>query len=295
MIDFIRVHYRDKSYLESFILNPDNFEDIYSKLHFHTGEVMFPYKTSLLNMEITVNEKSGYVKNSLHKLYNVLLTNDNHNYNDFGYSDIMRTIAYLESKIIDITLNPLTQFEFGLNIKVPHSAETLISKNVLMHNLERHTTTNKYKGKGYLMAFAHYNYIIKIYDKAKQYQVAENILRFEIKFTSSKEFNPLGVYNVNDLRNRDVLNTLFIYLLKRFDELIIVDDFTEETIPESDFNKLSIYSSFSYWQKFEKLSRQSKMNHKKRFNSLLEKNNLLQTKAMLRNLLVEKFNHLINH
>lgn len=299
MIDFIRVHYKDKSSLEVFIQDPDKFDNLYSKMNFHTGEIMYPYKTNMHNMEITINEKSGYVKNSLHKLYNVLKTNREHNYNDFAYSNMMRTIAYLESKVIDISSNPLTQFEFGLNIKVPQSAQELISRHVLMHNFESHTNTSTYKGRGYLKGFEHYNYIIKIYDKAKQYKteykLEDNILRFEIKYTSSKEFNPLGVYTLKDLKDKNVLNTLFEYLLKRFDELIIVDEYSIETVSKADFNKLNIYSSCSYWKRFEKLSRQSKMVHKKKYTSLLKENNLFRTKSMLRELLIEKFEHLINN
>lgn len=295
MIDFIRVHYRDKSRLETFIMNPENFKKMYSVLEYHTGEVLYPYRVNLQNIELVVNEKSGYVKNSIHKLNNVLLEGDEHNHNDFSYSQICSVIDYLNNNVIDITSRKLSQLEFGLNIRVPVKAEQIISNSILMHRLERHSVINEYGSKGYMMTFEHYNYIIKIYDKAKQYNLKDrNVLRFEIKFLKAKEFNSLGVFNLNDLKNKDVLNNLFDYLLKRFDELLIIDDYSEEHIPKVDYEKLNMYSSFAFWDKLRNAnSRQTKSNHKEKYFSLLNKYNLLNTRDFLRNQLVEKYNQLI--
>lgn len=296
MIDFIRVHYRDKSNLETFIMNPENFKKLYTVLEYNSGEVLYPYKVNLQNMELVVNEKSGYVKNSIHKLNNALLQGDGHNHNDFSYSQLCSVIDYLTSNVIDIGSRQLTQLEFGLNINVPIKAEELISKSILMHKLERHSTINEYGSKGYLMAFEHYNYIIKIYDKAKQYNLKDqNILRFEIKFLKAKEFNSLGIFNLNDLKRIEILDNLFQYLLKRFDELLIVDDYSEELIPKEDLEKLNVYSSFLFWDNLSVAKkRQTKINHKEKYLSLLNKYNLLKTKDFLKTKLIEKYNHLLN-
>lgn len=297
MIDFIRVHYRDKNKLESFVMNQENFNRAYTVFEYHSKEVLYPYKVNLENMELVVNEKNGYVKNSIHKLNNLLIEGDEHNHNDFTYSQLCSTIDYLGSNIIDVTNQKLTQLEFGLNINIPITAKELISKSVLMHKFDRHTTINKFKSNGYLMAFEHCNYIIKIYDKAKQYKLKDqNILRFEIKFLSPKEFNPLGVYNLSDLKNKDILKSLFEYLLNRFNELLIVDNFSEESISKEDFEKLNMYSSFTFWDKLNNTNkRQVKSNHKKKYISLLEECKLLKVKTYLRNQLIEKFTQLLNN
>ncbi|SEF60954.1 hypothetical protein [Flavobacterium urumqiense] len=213
MIDFIRVHYQDKSRIEPFVMKQENFERVITSLEYHTGEVLYPYKANLGNMEIVINENGGYVKNSIPKLNNLLLTGQEHNYNDFSYSELCSSIDYLSDNIIDVNETKLTQLEFGFNINVPKSAEKIIEDSVLMHKLKRHTALRKFKGKGCLLEFEHTNFMIKIYDKAKQYRREENTLRFEIKFLSTKEFNPLGVYNINDLKNKDNLSMLFKYLM----------------------------------------------------------------------------------
>lgn len=296
MIDFVRVHYRDNRRLETFIMDPRNFEKMYSVLEYHSGEVLYPYRVKLENMELVVNEKNGYVKNSIHKLNNVLLEGEDHNYNDFSYSQLCAVIDYLNTNIIDITTTKLSQLEFGLNVSIPITAEQLISKSVLMHKFEKHSTTREYRGKGYLKAFEHYNYIIKIYDKAKQYNLKDqNVLRFEIKFMKAKEFNSLGIFKLNDLKNKEVLNNLFQYLLKRFDELLIVDDYFEDFFPKDDFEKLNMYSSSFFWDKLTiAKKRQAKLNHRNKYLSLLKKYNLLTTKTFLRDQLIEKYNQLLN-
>ncbi len=297
MIDFVRVHYNDKSNLETFIKEPKNFEKMYSVLEYHSAEILYPYKVNLENMEIVVNDKCGYAKNSIHKLNNLLIEGKEHNHNDFTYTQLCSVIDYLRDNVIEIIDRKLTQLEFGLNINIPVAAKELISKSVLMHKFDRHSTINKFKSNGYLMAFEHNNYIIKIYDKAKQYKLKDqNILRFEVKFLNSKEFNPLGIYNLNDLKSKEVLTNLFEYLLNRFNELLIVDDFSEESIPKEDFEKLNMYSSFTYWDKLNTANkRQVKSNHKVKYFALLEKHNLLKVKNHLRNQLIEKFNQLLNN
>lgn len=296
MIDFVRVNYQDKNRLERFVMNKENFEKVYTVLEYHSREILYPYKTNLSNMEIVINEKGGYVKNSLHKLNNLLMTGAEQNYNDFGYSELCAITDYLKDNVIDVMETKLTQLEFGFNINVPRSAESIIKKSVLMHNLERHTALRKFRGKGYLLEFEHSNYIIKIYDKAKQYNRNENTLRFEIKFISAKEFNPLGVYNITDLKSKNNLSMLFKYLMKRFDELLIVDDYSENSeIPAEDIYKLNALSSFIYWENLSNnKQRQKKMNHKRKYFKLLETYDLLKTKNMLKNQLVQKFEKLIN-
>lgn len=296
MVDFVRVHYSDKSRLEPFVMDQENFDTIITTLDYHHEVVLYPYKAKLENMEIVINENGGYVKNSLHKLNNVLVTGEDHNYNDFPYSQLCSSIDYMSDIIIDVTEKKLTQLEFGLNISVTRSAKSIIKKSILMHNMERHTGLREFKGRGYLLEFEHTNYIIKVYDKAKQYKRRENTLRFEIKFISPKEFNPLGVYNLEDLKSKENLENLFNHMLKRFDELLIVDDITKNgEIKTKDLDDLNIYSSFAYWENLsDNNQRQKKMVNKRKYHALLEKYDLLKTKRTLRALLVEKFDELIN-
>nr|WP_315189879.1 hypothetical protein [uncultured Flavobacterium sp.] len=295
MIDFVRLYYRDKSNLEYFLLDKQNFDTVNTVMEYHTGEIKYPYTAKLDTMDVGVSDRSGYVKNSLHKLYNYREYSEEHNYNDFGFSKVCAEVDFLSEKIIDAGRTKLTQLEFGFNIEIDNLPEMLVRRNFLMHKYEG-GSGNNYQGKGELKKFSHDNYLIKVYDKGKQYGLEENILRFEIKFIKAKEFQTLGVFNLHDLKVKSNLRRLFIYLIKRFDEMTIIDDFDETSISLlQDYHKLSIYKDPIYWtEEIKGIHSQKRARMKVEFNELLNKYDLLKTKAYLRQLLLKKFIYLIN-
>ncbi|MCW4470349.1 hypothetical protein OGH69_15350 [Flavobacterium sp. MFBS3-15] len=295
MIDFIRLVYDDKEDIEEYILLKENFDKVYTIFEYHSGEILYPYKASCENMEVGINNKVVFIKNSIHKLYNVLENNGEQNHNDLTYSKLSGTINYLRSKFIGLDDAKLTVLEFGLNISTPIPAEDIIRGNIIRHGGEEYSHRLKFKGKGEYMQFDHTDYYIKVYDKAKQYGLIDNILRFEIKFIRKREFNKLDVYNITDLLNKDILRRLFDYLLKRFDNMVIIDDFSYISC-EVDKAALNTYTSRRYWTDLSKqYSRQTKSIHKKKFSELLAKYDLLKTRNNLRQSLIDKFHFLISN
>lgn len=296
MIDFVRINYKDKSIIEPFVCNKENFEELYTVLEYHSGEIKYPYSARIGCMDIGINDKCVYVKNSIHKLYNELQSGEAHNYNDFKYSALCSTISYLDGKLTDVKSSRLTQLEFGLNIKLPIPAEKMITDNIILHKLELHNHNTTFDGNGQYKQFDYCNYYLKIYDKAMHYGVDENIIRFEVKHKTSKSFNPMGVYNLHDLKSKKLLQNLFDDLLMRFDELTIIDNILDDTkITKKDKRKLESYLSYSYWEKLSnRENRNRKAIEKLAFQNLLVKYNLLKTKTFLRRSLIRKFNELLN-
>lgn len=295
MIDFVRINYKDKSEFEPYVSNSENFPQLFQVLECHSGEIQYPYKTNLGVMDVVIAERSGYVKNSLHKLYNDRNLNLDMNHDDFTYSKLCASIQYL-SGLPDVTQTGLTQLEFGLNINVDTPAEEIIRNNVIMHNCKGYNHNKKFKGKGELKQYDRSNYIIKVYDKAKQYEIEENIFRFEIKFTRRDDFNNAGVFNLEDLKNRDKLTDLFKIFLIRFDEMKIIDSFTETSMELLDYQKLIKFMNSKHWEvDIKNMSDSTKARHKRQFNQLINKYNLDSTKKELRRLFLEKFEYLINN
>jgi len=300
MIDFIKNHYRDKSNFEPFMLNEQNFENVYKTVEYHTGEIKYPYRTSYESMDYGVSQKTGYIKNSLHKFYNVIKNNGDHNYNDFTYSNLCESIDLLLKKMVDVESRRITQLEFGWNITTSVPAEEIIRRNILMHNYKSVNHNRKFYGQGEFKQFDHHNYFIKIYDKAKQYKkefkLKQNILRFELKFTKAIEFQKAGVFNLLDLKDKSKLRKLFILLLRRFDELTIIDDIGLNLMNSQDMNNYSKYLNPRFWESLsEQGKRQSKSRYKKDFERIQKEFNLNQTKEDLRALLIQKFISLINN
>jgi hypothetical protein len=296
MIDYVRQNYLDKDKIESFVTDKDNFEELYTVLEYHSGEISYPFTANIESMEIKINDKSVSVMNSIHKLYNELKENKSHNHNDFSYSAICETIDYLGSKLVDLRKTRLTQLEFGLNIKLPMPAEFIIRENISLHKLNIHSHNEQFSGRGEYKQFNHYNYYFKIYDKAKQFNLDEHIIRFEIKYKKNKGFNPLGVFNIYDLKNKKVLKALFADLLKRFDELTIIDNIpSDSTITADNKQSLESYLSFNFWDKLSsRENRNIKSLEVKKFEKLLLKNDLLKTRTFLRASLNQKFNQLLD-
>ena len=294
MIDFVKIYYREKDIFENHVLNEDNFPDLDAVLSYHTGDIKYPYTTKLDTMRVQVSEKTGYVKNSLHKLRNYLKSGEEHNYNDYSYSEICNTIDYLASNIIDVNITRLSQLEFGLNITVNRIPEHLVKRNFLMHGYKR-GVEKTFQRPGLLKEFIHSNYLIKVYDKGQQYGLDENILRFELKFIKAIEFNSLGIFNLSNLKNKSALRKLFLKLVKRFDEITIVDDFDSDTIDVDDYNSIMKYTNDIFWtEELKDKHPMVRLRHREQFHDLLVKNNLLCTKSYLRELLYKKFFHLIN-
>ncbi|WP_159022253.1 hypothetical protein [Formosa sp. L2A11] len=296
MIDFVRLRYLDKSRIESFVTDKVNFEELLTVLEYHSGDIRYPFTANIGCMEIKINNESVYVKNSIHKLYNELLNGKAQNHNDFKYTSLCETINYLDNKLVDLRKTRITQLEFGLNIKLTSPAEYFIRQNIILHKFRLHSHNEQFGGKGEYKQFNHYNYYFKIYDKAKQYDLKEHIIRFEIKHINNKTIQQLGVYNIHDLKSKSILKNLFDNLLKRFDELTIVDNLsTGSKMTKKDKRNLESYLSYDYWGKLsERGYRNQKPKEKKAFESLLIKYNLLKTKTFFRASLIQKFNELLD-
>ena len=296
MIDFIKLYWQDKNRLQSHVLNEGNFEEVNMVLEKHSSEIKYPYTTHFTGMKVGLTQKSGYVKNSIHKSYNILKTGKEHNYNDFTYSNICEEIEYLSSRLVDLDKSRITQLEFGLNIPIDTPAENIIRRNVIMHKLKGANHNRQYFGRGEFKQFDYHNYVLKIYDKAKQYRLNTNVLRFEVKYIKAIDFQGLGIFNIEDLKNKMKLRKLFLLLLKRFDELTIIDEYGDSEIQKKDLNNLKKYSNPAFWEEeLRSKTRQTKSIHKKKFERILNKYSLLEIKKSIRSLIIQKFIYSINN
>ncbi|MCM8569546.1 hypothetical protein NE848_09150 [Gramella jeungdoensis] len=304
MIDFVNIQFRNKEKyeLEDNILLLQNLPEPSINRHkiasvnqtidsFTEEKRSYPLKGKIQNMNINCYENSSVIQNSIHKLHNLRLTGREHNYNELTFSQTLDNLNYLKHFFPKLPDGKLTRLEFGFNLYTREEAQSIITKNLLMHKFKdpsryRRNSTMCYK------EFTHSNYDIKVYDKAKQYKRPkhENILRFEIRF-KSKGIHELGIYTVRDLYRKNTYRKLFIKSMKRFDELQIVDQFN--ALPTEQYNKLIQFSNPHFWSTFN--NRQTRSRYTNAFHSLLIENDLLQTKQRIRNLLQKNFIKLINN
>ena len=147
-----------------------------------TTKITSTYKGMQFVVKESLNEsKRLIVTGSLHKFWN----NGEHNYDDFGFNELYATIHHL-SDILKVSPKNFTihNLEFGVNI-VPPIASSRVLKGLLIHKGLAFKNHSEYDADYYQVK--HTNYIIKIYNKAKQFRSLlledKDILRIEIKQT----------------------------------------------------------------------------------------------------------------
>lgn len=179
---------------------------------------------------LTFRLKNGKIKlqGSLHKYRNL----GKHNYDDFRAMDVAEVVHELERNFkIDLYSTVLNNVEFGVNVVLPFGV------NVVLDNLitykGKHFEYREEKGESYYQC-KRTKFIIKIYDKTKQYKLPNNVLRFEIKVTAMQYLEPKGVKlrYLSDLLNMAIYEPLGNILTEVFEEIL----FGDNTINESDLN-----------------------------------------------------------
>lgn len=199
---------------------------------------------------------SIYINGSIHKyFYNGL-----HNFKDFGINEILLVLIDLKNKF---NIKPeqciLVNLELGVNITHNHKTENILS-NCLLHK----TKPFEYKynsDEGKYIQCEHSQYLVKIYDKRKHYykyfNVKNEIVRFELKFNRMEYFNKLGIHNLKQLLDYDLIN-FKDRLLTDWNNVLF---YNENTI--KDEKKQLEYSNVKYWLN---LNRENFKYHRRQYN-----------------------------
>jgi len=250
MIDNIKFFATNKDEFEQNVCKSGNI-DFIAPYSIVTGEMMdYPQKGKLSNLNVCITPTSAYINGSLHKFYNCLSGKEEHNYNDFNYYDLVRTIDEMKNYSgLDSEQTKITNLEFGFNVLVDENPQGIIDKNVMMFNHKSPSKNLKFAGKGDYKEFQKTDYSIKIYNKSKQYNQWEYILRVEIKITMKRVLERFGIFNLNDLKDKEKLKALFEFFIEKIERVHIIDEFEHRAdIPKKVKDILVKYTSPFYWK-----------------------------------------------
>lgn len=159
----------------------------------NSGDIMNnPRNYEYKGLIFTIKNNNVKLKGSFHKYHN----NGLHNYNDFYFQDIVKTINELSELFnIDIKKSILNNLEFGVNIHIKQKTDIVFQSIINYKGISfQKFTISGAKGIECITD----NFYIKIYDKSKQYNRPGNILRFEIKVKRMKFFEHRNI-NINSL------------------------------------------------------------------------------------------------
>lgn len=222
------------------------------------GDLLHSYYHMDRNLKIKIYE-SGRItlEGSLHKYANSGL----HNYNDFTFDELDRVLNEINTRFGITPENMrITCMEYGFNVQPPIDPDLIID-HLLKHkdaNVEIQLSSDRAKYR----QFRHCDYIIKVYNKGKQYQCKNQILRIEIKQTRWDKNRKKGIVTMKDFIQSD--KSQFIEdLIQKWEEILFYDPTMSEN------KKFICYRDIIFWNELRNnVSRKTYCKHVNRLKEL---------------------------
>ena len=189
------------------------------------------------NMKIKVYENNKiFISGSLHKY-----SNDGfHNYDSFTYLRFLEVVEKIKERFgIEPKHLRILCLEHGYNITPPIDPDLIIDHLIKHRNKDCEILLSNDRAR--YKQFKHNNYILKIYNKGKQYDRKDLILRIENKQTNWSEFRKnFGITTLEDFMAFD--KTTFVdSLLTKWNDVLFYDP----TIKGND--KYIKYRDVNFW------------------------------------------------
>lgn len=234
------------------------------------------------NIKIRVYETGAiFLSGSLHKYFN----NGIHNYNDFGNTQFDEVVSRLNIEFGILPENLyLLCIEYGVNISPP------IDTTQILNNCFEHKKVDFVEPirnvKGTYKQVEHTNYILKVYDKGKQYDTPAPILRIEVKQTNWSEYRKQGFNTLKEFIKTDKL--IFVRsLLDKWDKVVFYDP------TNTDIDRWNKYNNVNFWRELRTkgVSNTTYSKHRNRLTEL-NKEHGENTQLKIYNSIVQKVNSL---
>ena len=258
MVDFVKCWYQDALAIKE---NP--LLDFRLKLNTKTGEIE-PFEVAKYRgMKFKVwNTGFLEISGSLHKFKNEGL----HNYDDFTYSVLCEVLHQFVTLFgLDLKKCELHNIEFGVNI-IPFMGTGIILDNLISH---KNISFDSLKNGNYKQA-KHGQYFCKLYNKAIQYNLTQQLMRWELKFVKMEKLKYYGIYSLDDLLKSNWIEPIGALLLKEWDNILMFDNTLEKAELDPKIRELKIlqWSNSIFWKG---LSRMQKNRELKLYNTFLAK------------------------
>lgn len=242
--------------------------DFISHVNLETGELKPKREAYYKNLKFTV-EESGFIEisGSIHKYFN----DGMHNHNDFTYLNYKSALKRIYE---DFKIEPknmwIQNIEYGVNITPPLSCNQILN-NCFLHKKLPISMPQNSKFAHYIQAEHKSNYILKIYDKAKQYRPKYNelkgveILRIEVKQIRLSKYRKMGIETLEDFNKFD--KAIFVNdLLNKWEEVIFFNPLSNNSKFSNPFSNANYWENLlyknpkTYYNKIKNLKKQNSNN-----------------------------------
>jgi len=209
-------------------------------------------------MKLKVYESNKiFIDGSLHKYAN----NGIHNHDDFTPIRFFKVLDKLNQRLgIQPENMRILCLEYGFNLTPPIHPDSII--NHLLKHKQKDSEILLSNDRAKYRQFKHQDYIIKTYNKGKQYNCKENILRIEVKQTDWTKYRRIGMNTLDEFIKHD--KTIFVNdILNKWNEVLMYDP----TITDNE-NYLH-YRDVNYWNELRATkSNKTYSKHVKRLREL---------------------------
>ncbi len=287
MLDFVKIHI-PAHYCAALLSHPElSFQ---RDIDEDTGEINSekPRSADYRSMKFTIH-RNGYciLSGSLHKMYH-----EGKNYKDFTFHQFIECVQTLHQLF---NLNPselkLLQLEVGVNIQTQIDPKQIIQLTHCDWNGNRFGAMPSKNIRSFGVILERTEYAYKLYNKGKQYQLTNHLLRFELKITKGRNLRRNGFHTLFDLCSLAIWDSLSKMLNKAFEALVITE-------PSLDVKSLSqckrefVYrtATAEFWGG---LSANQRMKCRKRLSKIIELNGTANLKIEIQQLIQTKTEFLI--
>ncbi|WP_341221594.1 hypothetical protein [Polaribacter atrinae] len=292
MIDFIRTYHKNKSQFELKILNDESFAGLKKTINLRTKEESYPMTCSKDGFSIEIDEYRLYINCFIKAIINKTSISKLKSHSNLSFSKLKNVLEYLNENIVELRKLKLSGLHVGFTIPTELKGQEIIKMNILMHkfNYYNHNkTSNKSKE---IKEFTYYNF--KILFEADKKGNNQYFLKVLLKINKSVELKKIGINDITDLLSNVKIKNLFDLLIKKIDELAIIDEYLD--FGGKDYEMLNEYLTSTYWKDLAKRkSRQTQLRHKRKFKQIIEKYNLNTQKTDLKRRLNKVFDEFISN
>lgn len=147
------------------------------------------------------------------------------NYLPLTWDELQKQISHLETRLqLTGENSELVNLEIGVNVLLPFPVFPFLQKNLISY---KGNTFNRYNPDkngiclGFVCMLSQYS--VKIYDKGKQFNLQENVMRFELRFIKMQKLNKKKIKTLSDLKDIEKVNALLGLLLAAWENVLLFD------------------------------------------------------------------------
>lgn len=296
MIDFVRTYAKNKYDFETKVLNLKKF-NIKTSFEIDTKEIKYPYIAKSEGLFIKIDHYNGYYSMCPSVLLYHLISETKEstfNLKKLSFSQLQISIDSFIELIKGSEFYKISQLTIGFNVSLNKDGKPFIENNLLAHKNRYYTSNLKLGSKKITKVFDYAVYKLSLSSDKKKF---DKTLKISLKLKGKELLNSLGIFNLSDLRKKEIYKELVNSLICKVEELIIVDDINDyDRFNNKDRERIKEYLAFNYWNsKNKKTSRQNLSYHKKNFNGLIDKYELNTLKKDLILEIKKAFQHFIDN